>query len=138
MKVRLSTSLPRSIDQGIIIIGRFACEPRYSGLAISFRQFSRSSIIPCEQVGEHHRGAGCCPTFGDSGGIRTGATDGGSELGALVAHLQENSASIGNLGFFMSMGPRLLLLLQPSECMCGLAGGLGKGVIKGCGGYKSP
>lgn len=72
------------------------------------------------------------------GGIRTGATNDGSELGAFVAHLLENSASIGNLGFFISMSSRLLLRLEPSECMGGLARVLEKGGLKAFKGHKSP
>ena len=47
-----------------------ALQASYSGLAIRFRQLSRSSISPCEQVGEHPGGAGGCLAPGDSGGIR--------------------------------------------------------------------
>jgi len=60
---------------------------RYPGSVIRFRQLSRSSIRPCEQVGEHHDGAGGCLASGDSGGIRAGATDGGGKLGAAFAVL---------------------------------------------------
>jgi hypothetical protein len=86
----------------------------YLGSVISFRQFSRSSISPCEQVGEHHGGAGGCLASGDSGGIRAGATDGGSELGTFVAQplassIGASSASISNRSFFMRFYPRLLL-----------------------------
>jgi hypothetical protein len=113
MNVRLSTtSLPRSFDQGII--GRFAGEARYSGSVISPRQLSRSSISPCEQVGEHHGGAGGCLASGDSGGIRAGATDGGSELGGFTAQplsssIGASSASISNLPFFLGMCSHLLM-----------------------------
>lgn len=50
----------------------------YSCPIISLRQLSRSSISPCEQVGEHHGGAGGCLASGDSCGIRVAATDGGA------------------------------------------------------------
>jgi hypothetical protein len=78
------------------------------------RQFSRSSISPCEQVGEHHGGAGGCLASGDSGGIRAGATDGGGKLSGFVAQplassIGVNSASISNRSFFMPFYPRLLL-----------------------------
>jgi hypothetical protein len=78
------------------------------GSVISFRQFSRSSISPCEQVGEHHGGAGGCLASGDSGGIRAGATDGGSELGGVTAQplassIGVSSASISNRSFFMGL-----------------------------------
>ncbi|MCS4064165.1 hypothetical protein M2413_003147 [Pseudomonas putida] len=78
------------------------------GSVISFRQFSRSSISPCEQVGEHHGGAGGCLASGDSGGIRAGATDGGSELGGvpaqpLASSIGVSSASISNRSFFMGL-----------------------------------
>ncbi len=136
MKVRLPTTLLRSVDQRIIRC--LAGQSRYFGTVIILRQLSIRSDRPVEQVGEHHSGAGGCLAAGYSGGIRAGATDGGSELGAFVAQLLENGATISSLGFFMGMGPRLLLLLDASECMRGLAGGLGKGVLKGCGGYKSP
>lgn len=36
---------------------------RYSGSVISLRQLSRSFVSPCEQVGEHHGGAGGCQTL---------------------------------------------------------------------------
>gem|GEM_PF-1177486 len=89
---------------------------RYSGLVISFRQLSRSRISPCEQVGEHHGGAGGCLASGDSGGIRAGATDGGSEVGAVVAQplassIGTSSTSTRNRSFFMTMGSCLLLRL---------------------------
>lgn len=41
--------------QGIIL--SLALAAGYSGTVISFRQLSRSSISPCEQVGEHYGGA---------------------------------------------------------------------------------
>ncbi|OAH45594.1 hypothetical protein AYJ70_20935 [Pseudomonas monteilii] len=112
MKVRLSTALPLSLDQGII--GCLARKARYSGLVISFRQFSRSSISPCEQVGEHHGGADGCLASGDSGGIRAGATDGGGKLVGVTAQplassIGISSASISSLSFFLGMGSRLLL-----------------------------
>lgn len=83
-------------------------------MVISFRQFSRSSISPCEQVGEHQGGAGGCLASGDSGGIRAGATDGGSEPGGFTAQpltssIGISSASISNGSFFMPFYPRLLL-----------------------------
>jgi hypothetical protein len=85
-------------------------------LVISLRQFSRSSISPCEQVGEHHGGAGGCLASGDSGGIRAGATDGGCELGAVVAQpltrsIGTSSTSTRNRSFLMTMASRLLLRL---------------------------
>lgn len=46
------------------IIGRLAQLSCYSGVVISLRQLSRSSISPCEQVGEHHDGAGGCLASG--------------------------------------------------------------------------
>jgi len=117
MKVRLSTFLLRSLGQRII--GRFACEPSYSGLVISFRQFSRSSISPCEQVGEHHGGAGGCLASGDSAGIRAGATDGGCELGGVVlqplaSNIGASSPSLSHLVSFVCMDSRLLLRLGAS------------------------
>ncbi|CAG8863169.1 hypothetical protein PS627_00105 [Pseudomonas fluorescens] len=93
--------------------------PGYSGAVISFRQLSRSSISPCEQVGEHHGGAGGCLASGDSGGIRGGATDGGGEgcgvvLQPLASSIGASSASISNRSFFLGMGSRLLLRLGAS------------------------
>ncbi len=89
---------------------------RYSGLVISFRQLSRSRISPVPQFGEHHGGAGGCLASGDSGGIRAGTTDGGSELGAFV--LQPLASSIGtsfiNRSFLLSMDSCLLLRLGGS------------------------
>ncbi len=92
---------------------------RYSGLVISFRQFSRSSISPCEQVGEHHGGAGGCLASGDSTGIRAGATDGGCELGGVVlqplaSNIGASSPSVSHLVLFVCMGSRLLLRLGAS------------------------
>ncbi|MNC50771.1 hypothetical protein D3C75_1000340 [compost metagenome] len=86
----------------------------YSGTVISFRQLSRSSISPCEQVGEHHGGAGGCLASGDSSGIRAGATDGGGELSCFVAQplassIGASSASISNRSIFLSMRSHLLL-----------------------------
>jgi hypothetical protein len=85
-------------------------------LVISLRQLSIRFDRPCEQVGEHHGGAGGCLASGDSGGIRAGATDGGGELGAFVAQplassIGTISASTRNRSFFMTMDPRLLLRL---------------------------
>jgi hypothetical protein len=82
-------------------------------LVISFRQLSRSSISPCEQVGEHHGGAGGCLASGDNGGIRAGATDGGSELGGftaqpLASNIGVSSASISNRSFFQGICSHLL------------------------------
>ncbi|POF89349.1 hypothetical protein BGP80_15835 [Pseudomonas putida] len=96
---------------------------RYSGSIIRFRQLSRSSISPCEQVGEHHGGAGGCLASGDSGGIRAGATDGGGELAGFVVQPLTNSigtssASISNGPFFVCMGSRLLLRLGALMFLC--------------------
>jgi len=98
------------------VVFSLALLPRYSGLVISLRQLSRSSISPCEQVGEHHGGAGGCLASGDKGGIRAGATDGGSELGAFVAQplassIGASSVSISRLVLFICMGSRLFLRL---------------------------
>lgn len=95
----------QSVDQSII--GRLASQSRYSGLVISFRQVSRSSISPCEQVGEHHGGAGGCLASGDSGGIRAGATDGGGELsGFMLLPLASSiGASVSNLVLFVHRSP---------------------------------
>ncbi|KEY88673.1 hypothetical protein PC358_05945 [Pseudomonas capeferrum] len=84
------------------------------GSVISLRQLSIRSDRPVEQVGKHHGGAGGCLASGDSGGIRAGATDGGSELGTFVAQplassIGASSASISNRSFFMRFHPRLLL-----------------------------
>lgn len=105
IKVRLSTALLHSVDQGII--GRLAGLAGYSGTVISFRQLSRSSISPCEQVGEHHGGAGGCLASGDSGGIRAGATDGGGELsGFMLLPLASSiGASVSNLVLFVHRSP---------------------------------
>ncbi|KGI94426.1 hypothetical protein MD26_05020 [Pseudomonas sp. H2] len=86
----------------------------YSGTIISFRQLPRSFVSPCEQVGEHHGGAGGCLASGDSGGIRAGTTDGGSELGGVAAQplassIGVSSASISNRPFFIRFYPPLLL-----------------------------
>jgi len=110
----LAGLLASSPDQRVIL--SLALLPCYSGLVISLRQLSRSSISPCEQVGEHHGGAGGCLASGDSGGIRAGATDGGGEVGTVVAQplarsIGINSASIRNRSFFMTMGSRFLLRL---------------------------
>jgi hypothetical protein len=88
--------------------------PSYSGAVISLRQLSIRSDRPVEQVGEHHGGAGGCLASGDSGGIRAGATDGGSELVGVTAQplassIGVRSASISNRSFFLGMGSRLLL-----------------------------
>ncbi|SIR96028.1 hypothetical protein SAMN05216501_2931 [Pseudomonas putida] len=85
-----------------------------SGSVISLRQLSIRSDRPLEQVGEHHGGAGGCLASGDSGGIRAGATDGGSELGGVTAQplassIGVSSTSISNRSFFMGFYPRLLL-----------------------------
>ena len=106
-----------SHPQGVIFL--LTLLSRYSGTVISFRQFSRSSISPCEQVGEHHGGADGCLASGDSGGIRAGATDGGGELGGVTAqplpsNIGASSASISNCSFFLSMGSRFLLRLGAS------------------------
>lgn len=89
------------------------------GSVISLRQLSIRFDRPAEQVGEHHGGAGGCLASGDSGGIRAGATDGGGELGTVVAQplassIGASSASISNRSFFLSMGSRLLLRLDAS------------------------
>lgn len=94
-------------------------QPGYPGEVISFRQLSRSSISPCEQVGEHHGGAGGCLASGDSAGIRGGATDGGGKgcsvvLQPLASSIGASSASISNRSFFLGMGSRLLLRLGAS------------------------
>ncbi|CAM3893392.1 hypothetical protein CCOS865_02241 [Pseudomonas reidholzensis] len=110
-KVRF-THLLRSFGQAIIL--PLALPTSYSGTVISFRQLSRSSVSPCEQVGEHHGGAGGCLASGDSAGIRAGATDGGGEIGCVVVQplassIGASSTSASNLVFFVSMGSRLLL-----------------------------
>jgi len=101
------------------IIGRFTKLPRYSGSVISFCQLSRSCISPVAQFGEHHGGAGGCLASGDSAGIRGGATDGGGELGTLVAQPLASSigasiASVSSRSFFLGMGSCLLLRLGAS------------------------
>lgn len=83
------------------------------GSVISLRQLSIRFDRPAEQVGEHHRGASGCLASGDSGGIRAGATDGGSELGGLTAQplassIGVNSANISNRSFFKSICSHLL------------------------------
>ncbi|VVM40699.1 hypothetical protein PS631_00266 [Pseudomonas fluorescens] len=100
-----------------------ALTPRYQGTVISRRQLSRSSVSPCEQVGEHHGGAGGCLASGESGGIRAGATDGGGELASFVAQplassIGASSASISNRSFFMCMGSSLLLRLGALLFFC--------------------
>ncbi len=107
----------RPSDHSVIL--RLALLTSYSGSVIRFRQLSRSSISPCEQVGEHHGGAGGCLASGDSGGIRGGATDGGGEIGCVVlqplaSSIGANSTSISHLVFFSCMGSRLLLRLGAS------------------------
>ena len=111
-----------------------ALKPGYSGLVIRVRQFSRSCISPCEQVGEHQGGAGGCLASGDSGGIRAGATDAGGELGgvvlqALASSSGASSASVGHLVVFVCMGSCLLLRLGAAlfflACLA-LALGLGQ------------
>jgi hypothetical protein len=94
-------------------------QPSYSGLVIRFRQLSRSSISPCEQVGEHHGGAGGCLASGDSGGIRAGAIDGGGELGGVVlqplaSSIGVSSTSVSHLDLFVCMGSCLFLRLSAS------------------------
>lgn len=89
----------------------------YLGKVISFCQLSIRFDRPAEQVGEHHGGAPGCLASGDSGGIRAGATDGGSELGGvsaqpLASSIGINNASISDRSFFMPFYPRLLL------CVC--------------------
>jgi hypothetical protein len=110
-----------------------ALKPGYSGLVIRIRQFSRSCISPCEQVGEHQGGAGGCLASGDSGGIRAGATDAGGELGggvlqALASSSGASSASVGHLVVFVCMGSCLLLRLGASLFfLAGIALALGLG-----------
>jgi hypothetical protein len=82
----------------------FALFPSYSCSVISFRQLSRSFISPCEQVGEHHGGAGACLASGDSGVIRVGATDGGGEFSRLVA--QPLARSIGANSVLICSNPK--------------------------------
>jgi hypothetical protein len=106
-----------TIAQPVVFLS--ALQPCYSGLVIRFRQLSRSSISPCEQVGEHHGGAGGCLASDDSGGIRAGATDGGGELGGVVlqplaSSIGASSASVSHLVLFVCMGSRLLLRLGAS------------------------
>jgi len=97
------------------------------GSVISLRQLSIRDDRPVEQVGKHHGGAEGCLASGDSGGIRAGATDGGSELGTFVAQplassIGASSASISNRSFFMRFYPRLLLRVCASVFFlaCGL------------------
>ena len=103
--------------QGVVF--SLALAPGSPGGVISLRQLSRSSISPCEQVGEHHGGASGCLASGDSGVIRAGATDGGNELGGVTAQPEASSigvssASISNRSFFMAFYPRLLLRVRAS------------------------
>jgi hypothetical protein len=110
--------VPRLSPAHIVVL-HGALVSRYLGSVIRRRQLSRSSISPCEQVGEHHGGAGGCLASGDSGGIRAGATDGGGELGGITPQPQTSSigvssASISNGSFVLCMGPRLLLRLGAS------------------------
>lgn len=113
----------QSADYAHAGVFALALTPSYQGTVISFRQLSRSSISPCEQVGEHHGGAGGCLASGDSGGIRAGATDGGGEFFCVVAHpltsrIGASSARISNRSFFMGMGSRLLLRLGALMFFC--------------------
>ncbi|MGX1179934.1 hypothetical protein AB7M31_003002 [Pseudomonas sp. IAP-CY TE4608] len=83
------------------------------GSVISLRQLSIRFDRPAEQVGEHHGGAGGCLASGDSGGIRAGATDGGSEMGGFTAQplassIGVSSASISNRSFFQGICSHLL------------------------------
>ena len=113
-----------------------ALKPGYSGLVIRVRQFSRSCISPCEQVGKHQGGAGGCLASGDSGGIRAGATDAGGELDggvlqALASSSGASSASVGHLVVFVCMDSCLLLRLGAASFFLArltLALGLGQAI----------
>ncbi|OCT28132.1 hypothetical protein A6E20_26820 [Pseudomonas putida] len=119
------------------MIGRFTGQAGYSGFVISCRQLSRSIISPCEQVGEHHCGAGGCLASLDSGGIRGGATDGGGEVSGFVAQPLARSVSASSIGIsspslFLSMCTRLLLRLRASLFFCSriaLAEHLGQAIV---------
>lgn len=104
-------------SQGIIFFSTLI--PCYFCSVIRFCHFSRSSVSPCEQVGEHHGGAGGCLASGDSGGIRAGATDSGGELGGgvlqpLASSIGVSSTSVSHLGLFVCMGSCLFLRLGAS------------------------
>ena len=100
------TILLRLVDQSIV--GYLTGHTCYPGTVISLRQLSRSSISPCEQVGEHHGDAGGCLPRASSG-IRGGATDGGGELDLVVAQPPASSTNISSGWFFMGMKSSLLL-----------------------------
>jgi hypothetical protein len=90
-----------------LLAGDFGAVKRFCQLSIRVDR-------PSEQVGKHHRGTGGCLASGDSGGIRAGATDSGSELAGCVAQplassIGTRSASTSNRSFFLSMGSSLLL-----------------------------
>ena len=108
---------PPLCDKGVVLtLALLAGNP---GSVKRCRQLSRSFVSPCEQVGEHHGGAGGCLASGDSGGILAGATDGGGELSGVAAQplassIGASSASISNRSFFLCIGPRFLLRLSAS------------------------
>lgn len=96
------------------VIRRLTGQAGYSGTVKRCRQLSRSSISPCEQVGEHHGGAAGCLASSGNGGIRAGATDGGGEFAGFVAQplassISPSSIVIGNSLLFMSMGPHFFM-----------------------------
>ncbi|PRN05267.1 hypothetical protein A0O30_08240 [Pseudomonas sp. LLC-1] len=87
------------------------------GSITSLRQLLIRCERPADQVGEHHGGAGGCLASDDSGGIRAGTTDGGSELGGFTAQPLASSIGISSASsrsFFLGMDSRLLLRLGAS------------------------
>lgn len=87
------------------MILRLARQAGYSCSVKRCRQFSIRFDRPVEQFGEHHGGAGGCLASGDSGGIRAGATDGGSELASVVdqqlAHKEAGVSGVYNKAAYL-------------------------------------
>lgn len=115
------TALSCRIDEGII--GRLTREASYSGSVIRCRQLSRSSISPCEQVGEHHGGAAGCLASSGNGGILAGATDGGSEFAGFVvqplaSNISPSSSAFSVRSLFLSMRPHLLQRVGALLLLC--------------------
>ena len=96
-----------------------------------FRQLSRSTVSPAEQVGEQFKGITGWRAAWASRGIAGGATDNGAEGFGLLVQALASSASVskvprsaGELG-----GLRIVVLLLPVEpalCLSGVLLGFGQ------------
>ncbi len=119
LQQRCACLLDRSRSSDERIIGRLAQFTCYSGAVASFRQLSRSSISPCEQVGEHHGGAGSCLASGRGapvsgpGQLTEAASWAASCCSRWPATSGASSPSVSRL-VFVCMGSRLLLRLSAS------------------------